>query len=56
MSLLKRLEQGKDEEPKRGAQPGGGSGGAKLSNLQARRTAPPGATGQRDTYLDLKTR
>ncbi|MEJ2486385.1 MAG: CpaF family protein [Anaerolineales bacterium] len=52
MSLLKRLEQGKDEEPQRG----GSSGGARLSNLQARRNAPPGSTGQRDTYLDLKTR
>ena len=52
MSLLKRLEQGKDDEPQRG----GSSGGARLSNLQARRTSPPGSTGQRDTYLDLKTR
>jgi len=56
MSLLKRLEQGKDEEPKQGGQSGGSSGGARLSSLQARRNAPPGAAGPRDTYLDLKTR
>jgi len=56
MSLLKRLEQGKEEEPKRGGQSGGSSGGARLSSLQARRNAPPGAAGPRDTYLDLKTR
>jgi pilus assembly protein CpaF len=53
MSLLKRLEHGKDEEPQRSGQSGGG---AKLSSLQARRNAPPGAGGKRDTYLDLKTR
>ena len=40
MSLLKRLEQGKDEEPKQGGQSGGSSGGARLSSLQARRNAP----------------
>ncbi len=59
MSLLKRLEQGKDEDPKRSSQMGGGSssgGGTRLSSLQGRRTAPPGAAGQRDTYMDLKTR
>ncbi len=56
MSLLKRLEQGKGDEPQRSGQSGGSSGGARLSSLQARRNAPPGATGQRDTYLDLKTR
>jgi len=56
MSLLKRLEQGKDEDPRRGGQSGGSSGGARLSSLQARRNAPPGSSGPRDTYLDLKTR
>ncbi|MCB2178923.1 CpaF family protein [bacterium] len=57
MSLLKRLEQGKDEDPKRGSSAGSGSsGGARLSSLQGRRTAPPGVPGQRDTYMDLKTR
>lgn len=59
MSLLKKLEQGKDEGPSRASSSGSGSGeksGQGLSSLQARRTAPPGNTGQRDTYLDLKTR
>ncbi|MGD2026610.1 MAG: CpaF family protein [Anaerolineales bacterium] len=55
MSLLKRLEQGKDEDPQRGSQ-AGSSGGARLSSLQGRRNAPPGVSGQRDTYMDLKTR
>lgn len=58
MSLLKRLEQGKEGGgPSRSDTPSGsGAGGARLSNLQARRTAPPGGPGQRDTYMDLKTR
>ena len=59
MSLLKKLEQGKDDGPSRASSGGAGSGeksGQGLSSLQARRTAPPGNAGQRDTYLDLKTR
>jgi len=58
MSLLKRLEQGKEGggPDRSGNQPGSGAGGQRLSNLQARRTAPPGGPGQRDTYMDLKTR
>ena len=55
MSLLKRLEQGKEGGPERADSPAGG-GGQRLSTLQARRTAPPGGPGQRDTYMDLKTR
>ena len=57
MSLLRRLEQGKEGEPQRSSgssSPGGG--GQRLGNLQARRTAPPGGSDSRDTYLDLKTR
>ena len=68
MSLLKRLEQGQEErkEPQgtqgapsgvpSGAPSGEGGEGSRLSSLQARRSAPPGASTQRDTYLDLKTR
>ncbi|MGD8458566.1 MAG: CpaF family protein [Anaerolineales bacterium] len=61
MSLLKRLEQGQEDgkEPQQvpGAAPSGAGGeGSRLSSLQARRAAPPGASVQRDTYLDLKTR
>jgi pilus assembly protein CpaF len=57
MSLLKRLEQGNEEGGQRGAQQGDTSGGAsRLSSLQSRRTSPGGAAGQRDTYMDLKTR
>ena len=57
MSLLKRLEQGKESGPDRAEASSGGSsgGGQRLSNLQARRSAPPGGGG-RDTYMDLKTR
>jgi pilus assembly protein CpaF len=58
MSLLKRLEQGQDQEnepQQEGSAPSGGEG-SRLSSLQARRATPPGASGQRDTYLDLKTR
>ncbi len=59
MSLLKRLEQGQGQpEPGKGGagQSGGDGGGSRLSALQARRVAPPGAAQQRDTYFDLKTR
>ncbi|MDH3943799.1 MAG: CpaF family protein [Anaerolineae bacterium] len=64
MSLLKRLEQGQGEQKgeggSKGVVSGGGEAGAgdgsKLSSLQARRVAPPGANTQRDTYFDLKTR
>ena len=54
MSLLKRIEQGQGKPQ----QPAGESseGGSRLVNIQARRVAPPGASAQRDTYMDLKTR
>jgi pilus assembly protein CpaF len=56
MSLLKRLEQGQEGDPKGGQEPSpaADSGGSRLSSLQARRSGPPDA--QRDTYMDLKTR
>jgi len=57
MSLLKRIEQGQGKPQQQ--QPAGGEGGegsSRLMNLQARRVVPPGVAGQRDTYLDLKTR
>jgi pilus assembly protein CpaF len=57
MSLLKRLEQGNEEGGQRGTQQQGSSGGgSRLSNLQSRRTSPSGGAGQRDTYMDLKSR
>jgi pilus assembly protein CpaF len=52
MSLLRRLEQGKEDNTNKSE-----SGqGARFSSSQARRAAPPVPGGQRDTYLDLKTR
>lgn len=55
MSLLKRIEQGQDQEPKqpqeRQTPPPNAS---RMSGLR-QRTPPPGAA-QRDTYRDLKTR
>ncbi|MCC6957756.1 MAG: CpaF family protein [Anaerolineales bacterium] len=61
MSLLKRIEQGqgKPVSPDASSENGGAgvpSGQQKLVNLQARRVVPPGASAQKDTYLDLKTR
>jgi len=55
MSLLKRIEQGRTPQT-----PGGtgssGSGQSSLISTQARRIIPPGVSGQKDTYTDLKTR
>jgi len=55
LSLLKRIEQGQDQEPKqpqeRQTPPPNAS---RMSGLR-QRTPPPGAA-QRDTYRDLKTR
>ena len=59
MSLLKRLEQGKENEPQRSSSSSSSSssgGGQRLGNLQARRTSAPGGGESRDTYMDLKTR
>ncbi len=56
MSLLKRLEQGKENEPQRASSSSASGGGQRLGNLQSRRTSPPGGGDNRDTYLDLKTR
>ena len=54
MSLLKRIEQGQvNSTPPDGD---GLDGSSRLTNLQARRVAPPGINSQRETYLDLKTR
>jgi pilus assembly protein CpaF len=55
MSLLKRIEQGKDSKPQAG-QPSDGGGQPSLMTLQSRRVVPPGVTAQKDTYTDLKTR
>ena len=49
MSLLRRIEQG--QEPS-----GGDENRSQISNVRARRVAPPGVSSQRDTYTDLKNR
>ncbi len=53
MSLLKRIEQGSSTSQTNGSE---GNTPSRLTNLQARRVAPPGVSAQRDTYMDLKTR
>jgi len=53
MSLLKRIEQGQGSTT---GSTGENEGNSRLMNLQARRVAAPGASAQRDTYLDLKVR
>ena len=55
MSLLKRIEQGRNGQPPSG-QVSSGSGQSNLISSQARRVIPPGVSGQKDTYTDLKTR
>ena len=55
MSLLKRIEQGKSAQPPPN-QTSGVSGQPSLMTTTARRVVPPGASGQKDTYTDLKTR
>jgi pilus assembly protein CpaF len=55
MSLLKRIEQGRNGQPPSG-QATSGSGQSNLISSQSRRVIPPGVTGQKDTYTDLKTR
>jgi pilus assembly protein CpaF len=55
MSLLKRIEQGKSGQSSDG-QVSGGGGQPSLITTQARRVIPPGVSGQKDTYTDLKTR
>jgi pilus assembly protein CpaF len=55
MSLLKRLEQGQGNQPGSGGQgTRGGSSSSLGTGLQSRKQSA--ASGQRDTYLDLKTR
>jgi len=55
MSLLKRIEQGRNGQPPSG-QPSSSGGQSNLISSQARRVVPPGVSGQKDTYTDLKTR
>jgi pilus assembly protein CpaF len=55
MSLLKRIEQGKSGQSSNG-QVSDGGGQPSLITTQARRVIPPGVSGQKDTYTDLKTR
>ena len=54
MSLLKRIEQGQGNP--NGSADADGDNRSRVMTLQARRVAAPGASTQRDTYLDLKTR
>jgi pilus assembly protein CpaF len=51
MSLLKRIEQGQEDQSQDGSE-----SSSRLMSLQSRRVAPPGVSAQRDTYSDLKTR
>jgi len=53
MSLLKRIEQG---QVSNSAPAETSNQTTKLQSLQARRVAAPGATAQKDTYYDLKSR
>jgi pilus assembly protein CpaF len=53
MSLLKRIEQGQGQ-PNPTSEVDGDK--PRVMTLQARRVAAPGASSQRDTYLDLKAR
>ena len=53
MSLLKRIEQGQGQPNPTGEVEGDKP---RVMTLQARRVAAPGASSQRDTYLDLKAR
>jgi len=57
VSLLKRIEQGQTDPASAPQQisHADGASTSRLSNLNARRVAPPGAS-QRDAYYDLKTR
>ena len=55
MSLLKRIEQGRNGQPPSGQTPTPG-GQSNLISSQTRRVIPPGVSGQKDTYTDLKTR
>lgn len=55
MSLLKRIEQGKTNQPTPG-QPASTAAQPSLVTMQTRRIVPPGVGAQKDTYTDLKTR
>jgi len=52
MSLLKRIEQGKQA----GVEDTAVSGGSRLGSLEARRVSPPRKDAQDETYADLKVR
>jgi hypothetical protein len=54
MSLLKRIEQGQGTFNNQGGSDGDSR--SRLVPLQARRVTAPGASAQKDTYLDLKAR
>jgi pilus assembly protein CpaF len=53
MSLLKRIEQGRQAGEEEAA---AGSGGSRLGTLEARRVSPPRKDAQDETYADLKVR
>lgn len=53
MSLLKRIEQGRQTDVEESKTGGGGS---RLGSLEARRVSPPRKDAQDETYADLKVR
>ena len=53
MSLLKRIEQGKQSSEE---EPSVSGGGSRLGTLEARRVSPPRKDAQDETYADLKVR
>jgi pilus assembly protein CpaF len=55
VSLLKRIENGQAENPEVSETKKQNRDNSRMSGLNTRRVAPPGAM-QRDTYYDLKTR
>jgi len=55
MSLLKRIEQGQNQPSLENMEKPANTA-SRLGTVQTRRVAPPGVKGQRDTYLDLKSR
>lgn len=55
MSLLKRIEQGRQAGDEESPQASGG-GGSRLGTLEARRVSPPRKDAQDETYADLKVR
>ncbi len=56
MSLLKRIEQGRQADDEAPQTSGVGGGASRLGTLEARRVSPPRKDAQDETYADLKVR